>query len=269
MPEIKSKSKPMSVPVIRLAHADGAQGDNVLKVKRESAKIVDGNFPALLISFVYLPSFLKNQADYYYRDWALDSGAFSAWKSGTVIELSEYIEACLELMQTDKTLTDIFALDVIGDHKASIKNCETMWEFGVPAIPTFHTGEPEGALFYMAKHFPKIAVGGLAGSGLSARTQLSFCCQVFARIWPKRIHGFGVAGKGMAMALPFHSIDATSWEMGPCAFGNWNRFGKMSVRGSSQNLRSEVDHYLGLERLLRARWAKEMTLLERLPKVRN
>jgi len=83
--------------------------------------------PALLISFFYLDPFLKNQHLYCYRDWAMDSGAFSAKNSGVEIDLNKYIETCKRLLAEDQTLTEVYALDVIGDWKASIKNCEIMW----------------------------------------------------------------------------------------------------------------------------------------------
>ncbi len=65
------------------------------------------------------------------------------------------------------------------------------------------------------------------------------------------------------MALPWHSVDATNWELGPCKFGNWKSFGNMSVRGSKQNLRAEVEWYLELERLAQHRWRITMEKLER------
>jgi hypothetical protein len=56
-------------------------------------------------------------------------------------------------------------------------------------------------------------------------------------------------------------VDATNWEIGPCKFGRWQSYGKMSVRGSKQNLRAEVEWYLALEQRARQRWKKEMAKL--------
>jgi hypothetical protein len=69
------------------------------------------------------------------------------------------------------------------------------------------------------------------------------------------------------MALPWHSVDATNWELAPCKFGRWRSFGgaKLSVRGGKQNLRAEVDWYLALERRARARWHRQMQELDALP----
>lgn len=246
-------------PTVRLAHTPGAQGDNCLTGSKGVAKLGPDSAPALLVSFVYLKPFLRHQKHYMYRDWALDSGAFSAHMSGDDIDLDEYIDTCRHLMATDKTLTEIFALDVIGDWKAGLKNCEKMWAKGIPAIPAYHIGEPWDVLAGIAKDYPKIALGGVAR--MRAGVKKVWAGQCFARVWPKRIHGFGFAQEDVVMAYPWHSVDATNWELGPCAFGRWNTYGKLSVRGSHQNLRVEVEWYLKLEAKARWRWRQQMASL--------
>jgi hypothetical protein len=131
-----------------------------------------------------------------------------------------------------------------------------MWKAGIPAIPCFHYGEPESALLEMAAAYPKIAIGGVA---YKRGTQtIKWAEQVFARVWPKRIHGFAFASAQHLMALPWQSVDASSWEIGACGFGNWKQFGHLTVRGSNQDLRGEVDAYLELEDQARIRWARQM-----------
>jgi len=218
--------------------------------------------PSLLISFVFLKEFLEAREKYHYRDWALDSGAFSAWTRGIIIDLDEYIELCKELLETEPNLTEVFALDVIDDYKQTLKNTEKMLDAGVNAIPTYHFGEPEKHLKDLAKHFDKIAIGGVARKKGKIKDDFARAC--FSRVWPKKIHGFGYGSETHIMKYPFHSTDATNWELGPCGFGRWNAFGNMSVRGSNQNLRAEVEYYLKLERQARSRFKKEMALLEEL-----
>jgi hypothetical protein len=186
----------------------------------------------------------------------MDSGAFSAANSGKVISLTEYIKVCHHLMATDPTLVEIFALDVIGDPKASAANCAAMWKAGIPAIPCYHHGEPEPALREMSDKYPKIAIGGVAYKRGTAK--IKWAEQVFARVWPKRIRGFAFASEQHIMALPFHSVDASSWEIGACGFGNWKQWGHLQVRGSNQDLRGEVDAYLEIEERARIRWAAQM-----------
>jgi hypothetical protein len=243
---------------------DGAQGDGALQ-GTNGFQVDESDAPALLVSYYYLEPFLKNQHRYRYRDWVMDSGAFSAENSGKKISLQKYIDCCLDLLAKDPTLTEVFALDVIGDAEASLKNCEEMWRQGVPAIPTFHQKEPEEFLTQMAKDYPKIALGG--GALERGDFKLAWLEQCFARVWPKKIHGFGMSSEAIIFGLPFHSVDATNWEIAPCAFGNWQKFGAMSVRGSNQDLRSQVKYYLELEAKARVKWKKEMLLLDSLPAI--
>lgn len=242
---------------LRLAHMPGvAPVDDSLKVERE-------RLPALLVSFVFVDDFVKKQHLYHYRDWVMDSGAFSAMNSGIEIPLDEYIRACHKLKDSDPTLTEIYALDVIGDWKQTLKNTEKMWEAGIEAIPTFHVHSPKHVLLSMVKDYPKIAVGGLIPLHLNDKCR--WLDTVFSTVWPKRIHGFACTSRKLVLSYPFHSVDSTSWEIGACKYGMWRSIGvgRLSVRGSNQNLRCEINRFLDLEEEAQRRWRKEMELLDK------
>lgn len=245
-----------NAPTIRLAHCPGAQGDNCLRGKNDSQKLPEASAPALLVSFFYLEDWLKRRSQYIIRDWVLDSGAYSARNSGADISLDKYIDTCKRLIDEEEQLTEIFSLDVIGDWKATKRNTEKMWKAGVPAIPCFHLHEPWDYLKCIARDYPKIAIGGMAD--LRGKAKGYYVDQCFARTWPKPIHGFGAGSRDLVLRVPWHSTDATSWELGACGFGRWRAFGKMSVRGSQQNLRAEVEFYLRLEREARSKWERAM-----------
>ncbi len=219
--------------------------------------------PALLVSYFYYEAFKKQRQKYGFRNWSMDSGAFSANNSGKVIDLSQYIESCKELLANDPQLTEVFALDVIGDWRASMKNTERMWAEGVPAIPVFHANDPWHVLESMKGEFPKISIGGVAGFIRSGPEKEKFYGQCFARVWPCKIHALGLASPHTMLRFPFHSVDACSWEFGPAGFGSWRAFGgSMPIRGGDMNLRPEVDWYMRLERKVQRRWEKEMKMLE-------
>jgi hypothetical protein len=216
--------------------------------------------PALLVSYYYLKPFQGARHRYHFRDWVMDSGAFSAHNSGVTINLQEYIDTCKRLLDEDDKLTEVFALDDIGSWQAGLHNTEEMWKQGVEAIPTFHPGkEPWDLLKGYAKDYPKIALGGVVG--MPAKQKKYMVEQCFARVWPCKIHGLGMSGENMVMSFPFHSVDASNWELGPCRFGNWKTFGDMSVRGSTQNLRCEVEWHLNLEAKARQKWKPMMDSL--------
>ena len=247
-------------PTVRLAYG----GAEKIVLSGIGTDVPLSRRPALLVSYVYIHLFDKLRQQISFRDWVLDSGAFSAYNSGLEIKLQDYIDFCKLRLAHDPQLTEVFALDVIGDWKASLRNCEEMWRQGVHAIPCFHAGEPWEALLQMARDYPKVALGGVAYANSNQKIQWAEQC--FARIWPKKIHGFGFGSERQVMALPWHSVDATTWLLGPSKFGRWQAFdGRLSVRGSANTkLRSEVEWYLELERRVQHRWRAQMQELDEL-----
>lgn len=219
------------------------------------------NLPALLVAYPYRKPFLDVRDRISFRHWVLDSGAYSAWNQGIEICNSDFIAEAKRLRETDPKLSEIFALDVIGDAKASIDNAIEMTEAGIDCIPTYHIGEPENHLMHLSRNYRKIALGGVAK--MRGEEKLTWAKQCFARVWPKRIHGFGFGQESHVMALPWDSVDATNWEVGPCAFGMWTTYGRLSVRGGSQILVVEIRNYLSTERRATARWKKTMNELEK------
>jgi hypothetical protein len=253
----------LDAPTIHLVSqpSKSSNGENFLLGRSGSLDGMDR--PALLVSYVYLGKFQQARARYHFRDWIMDSGAFSVWKSGKTIDLQEYVACCRELLATDPLLKEVIALDVIGDARASLVNARAMKAAGVEAMPVFHIGDDWGILREYCAGWGKVGLSCRFGE--PAKDSLRFLDQCFARAWPHRFHSFGWIAEDVMMRYPFHSGDSASWQVGPCAFGNWKSFGKMSVRGSRQNLRAEVLWYLDLERRLRDRWAREMRKLEALP----
>lgn len=255
MPKVEGKDKKPS-PVVRLAINGKGQGETNGALKNNLNK------PALLVSYVYYEAFAKNRERYDYRDWMMDSGAYSAYNSGKIILLDEYIDFCHKLRAEDPTLAEIIALDVIGDDKGSLKNAQKMRKAGLDVIPVFHIGDDWGIFKEYCQGFSKVGISCRFGEPTA--DSFRFYDQCFARGWPKKFHSFGWAEEKVLMKYPIHSADSTSWEMGPCAFGRWQFFGKLSVRGSKQNLRSQVEWYMDLESRLRDRWKKDMLKLEAL-----
>lgn len=215
-------------------------------------------YPAILASFAYLRGFDGRLDQLGYRNWAMDSGAFTAATTGKKVELAAYIATCQRLMATDPTLLDIFSLDVIGDWRAGDRNTMAMWEAGVPAIPTYHPGEPEDYLVHLSKTYPKIAIGGAVGQDASWKDR--WVHNVFARVWPCKIHGLGMTGDQMLLRYPFHSVDSSNWDRGPAAWGYYRAFDNKHLRIRSDktvgglDLRCEVDQHLKIERDSQARW---------------
>ena len=249
---------------VRLAWTPATTGsDALLALARTPAGAADP--PAGLVSYAYWKSFAKVRGEHpelpFFRNYSLDSGAFTAANSGKPIDFGAYIEFTKELQKTDPLCAELFSLDVIGDWRASQKNAETMWKAGIQCIPTFHVGEPTSAVVEMASAFPKISIGGAVRWSIGQK--IEWAEQVFARVWPKKIHGLGMTSEQMLMKLPFHSCDSSDWFVGPGQWGCWKTMGKLAgVRAAAVDVRVEIAWYMRLERTLRQRWGKTLAALE-------
>lgn len=170
----------------------------------------------LLVAYPYLDKFLKVRSQFRINSWVLDSGAFSAFNSGKVIDLKQYTKDARAL---EGDLTDYFALDVIGDFRKGLVNYEHMLSEGARPIPVYHPGEPWRVLDILKATAHKIAIGSgrdLSDKGTSVRgSAREYVEQVFARAWPKRIHGLALSRAGMMDLFPFDSVDSTTWIIMP------------------------------------------------------
>jgi hypothetical protein len=241
------------------------------QVRALAAATGQGTRPALLCSYAFLREFENARRLHVLpmRDWVLDSGAYTAFHRQRPVDLAAYIDDALALKARDPLLVEIFALDVIGDGEATARNTETMWAAGIEAIPAFHYGEPWELLTHYAQRYPTIALGG--NTKVAKRPRLAWAEQCFARVWPKKVHGFGIGDPDMLRRLPFHSADTSSWALGPCRYGVWRGFNRhfrerrMGAISSDVSIRVEVEAMLRLERELKDLWARALQPLEEEP----
>jgi hypothetical protein len=217
--------------------------------------------PALLVSYAYWDGFQQFRPRYAFRDFMLDSGAYSAFTVGITIDLERFIDFCLDRMARDPQCVEIIQLDVLNDWRQGQRNLRRMWDRGVPAIPVWHWNEPESLLQEYASAAPKIAVGVREKS---AQRKRWFYEQVFARVWPCRIHGLAIGSPDLLRAVPFHSADATNWILGPAGYGAYKSMGQpvRAPRGKAVNLKAEVEWWLKLERELKAKWGPMLAQIE-------
>jgi len=149
----------------------------------------------------------------------LDSGAFSAFTQGKVINLDEYIDY---IKKNEKYISVYAGLDVISDWKGTRKNIEYMEACGLNPLPTFHFGSPIDELERLIDKYDYIALGGLVPYSkdiIKLKKWLDICFNVIIKKNKKRknnikVHGFGVSAFWAWQRYPFYSVDATSWLMG-------------------------------------------------------
>lgn len=145
-----------------------------------------------------------------------DSGAFSALTQGAPIDLHQYAR----WLQANERHFAVYAnLDVIGDGEAA---AEGTWqnqrvledEYGLRPLPVFHAGEPWSALErYLEAGYRYIALGGLVGRPRNSIMPWLVSC--FRRAEGVAVfHGFGLTSWEPLKALPWYSVDSSSWGSG-------------------------------------------------------
>ncbi|MBN2209551.1 MAG: hypothetical protein JW759_09680 [Candidatus Coatesbacteria bacterium] len=136
----------------------------------------------------------------------LDSGAFSAFRSGRTIDVLEYSK----FIGRNLDNIDLYVnLDVIGDAEASLANLRFMESRDLAPIPVFHYGEDLDVLRWMREKYCLIGLGGMVPR--SRRRMFEWLSTVFNKL-PHKYHGFGIGDASLISAFPFHSIDNTTWK---------------------------------------------------------
>lgn len=165
----------------------------------------------------------------------LDSGAFSAWKRGIEINLSEYISY---IKKHEHLLESYVNLDVIPGKpgqptsraeveraaQASHDNLRKMKKAGLQPMPVFHFGEDfKWLTLLLNEKEPYIGIGGLVA--IPQPEQIEWLDEVFSLLtnkkgWPiVKTHGFGVASFDLLKRYPWTTCDATSWAL-TAAYGS-------------------------------------------------
>jgi hypothetical protein len=153
--------------------------------------------------------------------WMLDSGAFSAWRLGSTIDLEEYMRF---IDANEEHLDGYVALDVIPGAPGRMptmaeaeeatqktkQNLDKMLQAGLSPIPVYHEGESIEVLDdYVSMGFPLIALGGTASRG--KKQLMDWLLPIFQRHPDQRFHGLAMTQERIIRNLPFHSVDSTSW----------------------------------------------------------
>lgn len=139
--------------------------------------------------------------------FALDSGAFTAWKLGKPVNLDDY---CRFIEQLPFKPWRYFTLDVIGDPHASMQNYETMLKRGFSPIPIFTRGEDPSVLDDYYKTSDVVGVGGLVGT----QKNKAFVNGIMQHIKNRKVHWLGFTNMDYIKHYRPYMCDSSSWESG-------------------------------------------------------
>lgn len=195
----------------------------------------------LLVSYVVWDQYLKTADGMNIQNLILDSGAFSAYNSGKIIDINHFIRVAKE-----SNAKEVFSLDDINDFTKSQANTMKVWNAGIPAIPVYHAGEPTSYLDWCCKHTPCEKIGIACRS----KDKKGWLAQQFKHVWdnygPMKIHGLAMASQVLVDLVPFDSVDASSWATAAARFGQYAGFSGKQIHLKTK-MRKGVDTDLWCE----------------------
>lgn len=152
----------------------------------------------------------------------LDSGAWSVFNAGAVIDPRAHAQFVLDLVPTF-TNTRFVGLDVIGDEETTYRNWMLQREMGAPVEPTIHFGAPPDFIDrYLSEG---LAVNGQGETWINCggmvmassrptwiRPTMAWIAAVRSRL-PEhvKIHGLGMTTPAANDLIRLDSVDSTYW----------------------------------------------------------
>ena len=151
----------------------------------------------------------------------LDSGAYSAWSKGGIVDINKLIA----FIHKNKQIFKIYAtLDAIGDPVQTLENTNIMESNGLSPLPVFHYNEDISYLKKMIDKYEYICLGGMVPI---STPQLQIWLD---ELWDRyltdddgsplvKVHGFGQTSMRLLKRYPWYSADSTSW-VRPGSYGS-------------------------------------------------
>lgn len=141
-----------------------------------------------------------------------DSGAYSADSVGAVIDIDAYVEWCDRWADW---IDVICTLDVIGSAEGTAVNTEHLHEHlgDRRLLPAFHVGEDFDWLRRYCETYPYVGLGGMVPWSMQPAlvTRWLVRCFQIGREYGTVFHGLGQTNPRTLAALPFYSVDSSSW----------------------------------------------------------
>jgi hypothetical protein len=261
---------------MRLIFAFGSGHVRLLNEERPASILVAFPYAKALDGILYEPEYL-----------VLDSGAFTAWNKGDVVDIAAYADWAIAARKKARQAVAV-NLDVIpgrpgktasaGEREAamvqSLKNADYLRSRGVEVIEVWHQDEPFSYFDELVQRAAGRVVGVSPRNDLSPAARVTWLKGVLGHVartyGPARCpptHGFGVTARRFLEAFPFWSADSSTWINGS-RFGNYVDPGGVqrelkSILPSSRpkvaqafGVRTSIRNYLALQEEMTALWER-------------
>lgn len=195
-----------------LAGLDSFLGKPLNKSMIDGCFVLESYYYASLKTLKYLP---------FYKDFLLDSGAFTFFSSGKVVDWEKYVEEYAKFI-VDNNIKKFFELDIdvlVG--YPYVKSLRKKLEYltGQKCIPVWHKSRGLDDFIELCNEYSYVAVGGIVSKEITQDEYELFSYLINeAHKRGVKVHGLGFTNLEGMKKYHFDSVDSTSWTTG-------NRFG--------------------------------------------
>lgn len=161
------------------------------------------------------------------QTFALDCGAFTAWKQGRKVDWQEYYDWCAEWLHHPACDWAVIP-DVIGGTEEENDALVARWPFQrAHGVPVWHLNESPGRLVRLAAVWPRVALGSCDEWDVSNPGKcLQRLYDVLPAICPDgqpvaKLHGLRMLNPQIVTAVPLASADSTNLAQNIGIDRNW------------------------------------------------
>ena len=198
-----------------------------------------------LLSFY---SINKKQFNTVYKNFFLDSGAFSVVNTNKTIDINNYVNFIKDNIEYIELYS---TLDVIGDHIKTYENTIYMEKMGLSPLPVFHYKSPYEHLNHLVEKYDYIALGGLVPLASRKKVLIQWLDSCFEIIQDKiKVHCFGIFSKEILKRYPFYSADSSSWISSL-------KYGKLKPDERYKIVLNSVNEFVKLEKYITKYWSEK------------
>ena len=218
--------------------------------------------PALILGSYYSIS-QRNPKRYceqmpYFKDFMLDSGAFTFMNSGCHENWESYIERYADFIKKND-VKKFFELDIdsiIGYDKVKEYRYRLERLIGWQSIPVWHILRGKEEFTRMCAEYSYVSIGGIVTKEIPPNKYKLFSILIKEAHKNKvKIHGLGFTNLALLKEYHFDSVDSTSWLSGG-RFGTVYKFMNGSLRSVKRKDGTRLIDYKSLDARNFREWLK-------------
>jgi len=211
-----------------------------------------------LESFFYLR---KGNPSMQFENYLLDSGGFTARKSGVEIDIRNYIDFI-----NKNSIKQAFNLDT-NDLNESRKNQRILMQnTDAEIVPIYHATEREhektrDMLMQYIEEYNYIGISGPKRKSVRKEYKLAYFDFVFSHFdLSVRFHGLGITTPDFLRRYSWYSVDSTTW----ISIGKYGRASNLKIkqmqkylakgRRRNHNIERDLPYWIGLEKTMTKYW---------------